>query len=90
MPWPRQRRSSSKLGGDAQPGEDPDCAHRARLRVSGFKIQRGKNRFKLSRDRIKILVEPTASLRHSDAEIVGPVQGSNQSPDQKAGASTTG
>ena len=37
----------------------------------------------------QIPVEPTAS-RHSDAEIVGPVQGSNQSPDQKAGASTTG
>ncbi len=31
----------------------------------------------------QIPVEPTESLRHSDAEIVGPVQGSDQSPDQR-------
>ena len=65
-------------------GEDPDCAYLERLReFLGFKIQQGRNRFKLSRDRIKSRLKPTGSLRHSDAEIVGPVQGSDQSPDQR-------
>src|SRR5215468_10579028 len=38
---------------DAQSGEDPDCAHLARLRVSRIQIQRGKGKFRLTHDRIK-------------------------------------
>ena len=63
-----------KLGVTAQSGEDPDCAYLEGLsRFLGFKIQRGKNRFKLSRDRIKSRLNRQNLYAIPTHEIVGPV-----------------
>ena len=46
-------KDSRKTWRDAQPGENPDRAHRPGFEFLGFKIGRGKGRFRLTRDRIK-------------------------------------
>ncbi len=88
--WPSQRQSVVPLIFATRPLATASCRNSATDHRA-----RGRPRRDGSSEASALIAtttpaEPAESLRHSDAEIVGPVQGSDQSPDQKAGASATG
>src|SRR6516164_5704357 len=75
---------------DAQPGEDPDCAHCARLRVSRIQNPTWERTVQTGPRPDQIQTEPAESLCHSHTEVGGPIQGSDQGLDQEAHPSASG
>src|SRR6202035_1956699 len=75
---------------DAQPGEDPDCAHCARLRVSRIQNPTWERTVPPNPRSDQIQTESAESLCHSHTEVGGPIQGSDQGLDQEAYTSASG
>jgi hypothetical protein len=84
------RKDSRKSRCDAQPGEDPDCAHRPRLGVSWIQNPTWERTVQADPRPDQIHAEPTESLCHSPSEVSGPIQRSDQNLDQEAHASANG
>ena len=68
------------LGVTLNRDEDPDCAHRARLRVSWIQNPTWERTVQADPRPDQIHAEPTESLCHSHTEVGGPIQRSDQEP----------
>jgi len=84
------RKDTRKSRCDAQPGEDADCAHRARLRVSWIQNPTWERTVQAYPRPDQVHAEPTESLCHSHSEVSGPIQRSDQNLDPEVCASGNG
>src|SRR5215467_2019886 len=75
---------------NAQSGEDPDCAHLARLRVSRIQNPTWERQVPPTPRSDQIQTESAESLCHSHTEVSGPIQGSDQGPHSEENTSAFG